>query len=206
MSFVAISLVFFGLFFVFYKMLFPRFCDIYCKNVLAEPCGDTDILPYKLINATFPSSQIFNSLALPIPGREGEEITLGTVAVNRSGIYIICQIRGDGIVENPPNQRWRHLVNGSSREFENPFRAQADARELIEYYAKNAGLGGVRCHSLVVYTSPRVRFTNTMSRQIIYANDLNRRFSVLDSLGRLSRSEVNDICRLLSNISQGAEV
>ncbi len=206
MNFILFTAVFSGLFFGFYKLLFPRFRDIYCARILAEPHGNEDELPSKLINATFPMSQIFNSLALPIPGREGEEITLGTVAVNRSGIYIICQICGDGIIENPPGQRWKHMVNGSSREFENPFRAQADARELIEYYAKNAGLGCVKCHSLVVYTGKNLKFTHTMSRQMIQANDLNRRFSVLDKLGKLSRSEVNDICRLMSNISQGAEV
>ncbi len=206
MSFIIFFSAFIGLFFVFYKLFFPRFRNIYCARLLTEPGGSAELLPYKLINATFPGSQIFTSLALPIPGREGEEITLGTVAVNRSGVYIICQIRGDGIIENPPNQRWKHLSNGNSREFENPFRAQADARELIEYYAKNAGLGCAKCHSLVIYTGKNLRFTHTMSRQIIQADDLNRRFSVLDKLGRLSRSEVNDICRLLSNISQGAEV
>ncbi len=206
MSFLIFTALLWGSFLIFYNLLFPRFRDAYCARVLSEPHCNADALPSKLIGATFPSSQIFTSLALPIPGREGEEIILGTVAVNRSGVYIICQIRGDGIIENPPNQRWKHMVNGNSREFENPFRAQADARALIEYYAKNAGLGSIKCHSLVIYTNQRLRFTHTMSRQIVHANELNRRFSVLDKLGRLGRGEVNDICRLLSDINQGAEI
>ncbi len=191
------------LFVLFSKLLQPYFTAIYCEKLLSEADASGDRLPARLLSATFPNSQIFNSLSLPIPGREGEEICLGTVAINRSGIYIICQIRGNGIIENPVDRRWKHMINGACSEFENPFRAQSGARELIEYYTKTAGLGFAKCHSLIVYSGQALKFTHNVSRQIIPASELNRRFTATDRIGNMTHSEVRSICKLLKNIDQG---
>ncbi len=192
-------------YFCFDRLLSPHLTDIYCKKILSDGVAEPNMLPARLISASFPSSQIFTQLSLPIPGREGEEIHIGTVAVNRSGVYIVCQIRGEGIIENPPDKRWTYITNGQSRDFENPFRAHASARELIEYYAKNAGLGYAKCHSLIVCTGQSLTFTYPKSRQMVSAEYLNRKFRKLDKLGRMSAYEVNDICKMLSDINQGAD-
>ncbi len=198
--------VFTVLFYLFNKLLEPRFTESYCRRLLADPSLYDEELPAKLLYASFPKSHIFRSLSLPIPGKEGEEINLGTVAVNRCGVYILCQIHGNGLIENPPDIKWKHMNSGRCTEFDNPFRTQQDARELIEFYAKNAGLGYVKAHSIIIYTDPSLRFTQPSSRSIINAADLNRRMQNIDRLGHLTSAQVHDVCRILSDINSGAGV
>ncbi len=206
MKFILFLCTFIILYLCFERIISPRLTDAHCQRLLSDGSIGAQEIPSRLITATFPDRQVINSLSLPIPGREGEEIHIGTVAVNRSGIYIICRICGDGIIENPPDKpRWNYITNGQSREFDNPFRSHAGARELIEYYAKNAGLGYAKCHSLIIYSGSNLKFTYPKSRQLIPAESLNRRFRMLDKMGKLNRDEVFDICKLLSDINQGAD-
>lgn len=206
MKYLIATPVFLLLFYLFDRLLSPRFTEAYCRKLLSEPSAFDEELPAKLLYASFPRRQIFRSLSLPIPGKEGEEINLGTVAVNRCGVYILCQIHGSGLIENPPEDKWKHMNGGHCAEFDNPFRTQQDARELIEFYAKNAGLGYVKAHSIIIYTDPSLRFTQSSARSIIGASDLNHRMRSLDKLGRLTYPQVHDICKMLSDINNGANV
>ncbi len=196
--------IFVLLYYLFERLLVPRFTESYCRRLLSDPSAFDEELPAKLLYASFPKSHVFRSLSLPIPGKEGEEINLGTVAVNRCGVYILCQIHGSGLIENPPEAKWKHMNGGSCAEFDNPFKTQQDARELIEFYTKNAGLGYVKAHSLIIYTDPTLRFTQTSARSIINAADLNRRMRNLDKLGHLTNTQVHDVCKTLSDINSGA--
>lgn len=206
MKYIIAIPVFLLLFYLFERLLSPHFTGLYCRKLLSDPAALDEELPAKLLYASFPKSHIFRSLSLPIPGKEGEEINLGTVAVNRCGVYILCQIHGSGLIENPPENKWKHMNGGRCVEFDNPFKIQQDARELIEFYAKNAGLGYVKAHSLIIYTDPTLRFTQTSARSIISASDLNHRMRSLDKLGRLTNTQVHNICKTLSDINNGAGV
>lgn len=195
--------VFTILFLITDRLLLPKLIARYTLRQLSL-CEDGETLPSRLLYATMPKGHVFTDLSLPIPSKDGEEINIGVLAVNRSGVYIICQIHGEGIIENPNDQKWKHIFNGTCNEFENPFRVQEGARNLIEYYAKNSGLSAVKAHSILVYTNPSLRFTNNLSRSVISAENLSRRLAVMDKRGRLTRSEVRQTCRLLSDIGSGA--
>ena len=181
-----------------------NYLKAYTSSLLLNPSAFDNDLPSKLILSAFPKKQVFHSLSLPIPGKDGEEITLGTVIVNRCGIYIICQIHGSGLIENTPTDKWKHMNNGRYTEFDNPFRAQQNARELIEFYTKNIGLGFIKAHSLLIYTDSDLRFTQPSSRSIIKASELTKRLKNMDKLGHLTRSQVNTICKAFSDINNGA--
>lgn len=202
MKYFIASAVFILLFYIIDRITSKRLTERYTERLLASSkYGDT--LPAELLYATVKRSRVFTELSLPIPSKDGEEINIGLVTVNRSGVYIICQIYGEGVIENPNAQMWKHIFNGSCNEFENPFRTQEGARNLIEYYAKNAGLGAVRAHSLIVYTSRSLRFTHTLSRSIVSADRLADRLSAMDRHGRLTHADVRQMCRVLSDISGG---
>ena len=205
MRILIITSVFILLFIFIDRLLKPRFIARYTLKQLSF-CEDSEMLPARLLYATMPKKHVFTDLSLPIPSKDGEEINIGIVAVNRSGVYIICQIHGEGVIENPNEQKWKHVHNGSCSEFENPFRTQEGARNLIEYYAKNAGLSSVKAHSMLVYTNPSLRFTNTLSRSVVSAEALSNRLSAMDKRGRLTSSEVRRTCRLLSDIGSGAYI
>ena len=194
----AISVI---LFVISDRIISRRLIGLYTERVLCS--SDSETLPAELLYATMPKSRVFTDLSLPIPSKDGEEVSIGIVAVNRSGVYIICQLNGEGVIENPNAPRWKHVCNGSCSEFENPFRTQEGARNLIEYYAKRAGLSGVKAHSMLVYTNQNLRFTHTLSRSIVSAESLCERLSAMDRRGRLTYTEVRRTCRLLSEI--GAE-
>ena len=203
MKYLISVAVFFIIFLITDRLLLPKLISRYTHRQLSFN-DDAETLPSRLLYATMPKGNVFTDLSLPIPSKDGEEINIGVLAVNRSGVYIICQIHGEGIIENPNEQKWKHTFNGACNEFENPFRLQEGARNLIEYYAKNSGLGAVKAHSILVYTNPSLRFTNNLSRSVISAESLSRKLSLMDKRGRLTRSEVRQTCRLLSDIGSGA--
>lgn len=202
MKYFIASAVFILLFYIINRITLQRLSARYTERLLSSTEAN-EALPAQLLYSTMRRSRVFTELSLPIPSKEGEEICIGTVAVNRSGVYIICQIHGDGIIDNPNGQTWKHICDGSCNEFENPFRTQEGARNLIEYYAKNSGLGAVKAHSLLVCTNPSLRFTHTLSRSIVSAESLCRKLSALDRHGRLTYSEVRRICKVLSDINGG---
>ncbi len=203
MKFIFFAVIFTLLFFVINRIAEQKLVSRYTVRVLSN-AEESETLPAQLLYATMKKGHVFTDLSLPIPSKDGEEINIGIVAVNRAGVYIICRIQGEGVIENPNAARWKHIHNGSCSEFENPFRAQEGARNLIEYYAKNAGLSAVKAHSMLVYTSPSLRFTHTLNRSIVSADNLSRKLSDIDRRGRLTSAEVRQTCRLLSDISSGA--
>lgn len=169
----------------------------YCERLLSKSAAYSSALPAKLSNTVLPGSRIFRSVSLPIPGRDGEEIQLGTVIVCRSGIFILCQINGNGIIENPPGGNWKHIYGGKCREYENPFKMQADARTLIDYYNECEGLTDVKAHSIIIYTDPTLKFTNPRPRGVIPASEFPKRLAYLERHGKLSRTDVKNACRIL---------
>ncbi len=203
MKFILFSAIFIAIFFISDKLIEPKLTSVYCKNILSDPRNINSELPSKLLKASIPSGRIFRSLSLPIPGKEGEEINIGTAVVNRSGVYILCQIHGSGVLENPPSDSWKHLNRGKCTEFENPFKMQKDARDLIEFYAKSNGMTDVKAHSIVMYTDPTLRFTHQISRLVINADDITSKMATLDRYGKLSSSRVREVCKLLRDVDSG---
>jgi hypothetical protein len=192
-------LIFFAVFFTTAKLLEKPLTTGYCNNLLCSKAVRSSSLPEKLCRAVLPRTRIFRGVSLPIPGKEGEEIQLGTVAVSRSGIFILCQINGAGILENPPTTRWKQIDNGKFSEFDNPFTMQRDARALIDYYTDLAGYPEIKAHSIVIYTNPSLRFTHQKPRGVILAKEFPARLSGLEKRGRLSSAQVKAACNILSN-------
>lgn len=203
MKFILFAAIFIAVFLLSDKLIEPRLTRRYCEAVLSDPRNINAELPSKLLKASLPSSRVFRGLSLPIPGRDGEEISIGTAVVNRSGVYIVCQIHGSGVLENPPNDNWKHINRGKCTEFENPFRMQKDARDLIEFYTKNNGFGDVKAHSVVVYTDPSLKFTHQTSRSVMSATELNSRMLTLDRYGKLSTARVREVSKMLTDINNG---
>lgn len=203
MKFILFAAIFVAVFFISDKLIEPRLTSRYCKSILNDPRNINAALPSKLLKASMPSGRIFRSLSLPIPGKEGEEINIGTAVVNRSGVYIVCQIHGSGVLENPTDSNWKHINRGKCSEFENPFKMQKDARDLIEFYTKSNGMGDVRAHSIVMYTDPTLRFTHQISRAVISADEICEKMTTLDRYGKLSASRVREVCKLLNDVNNG---
>ena len=203
MKFILFAAIFIAAFLLSDKLIEPRLTRRYCEAVLSDPRNINASLPSKLLKASMSGGRVFRSLSLPIPGRDGEEISIGTAVVNRSGVYIVCQIHGSGVLENPPNDNWKHINRGKCSEFENPFRMQKDARDLIEFYAKNNGFGDVKAHSMVIYTDPSLKFTHQISRSVISATELNSKMITLERYGKLSSTRVREVCKMLTDINKG---
>ena len=192
--------VFTLLFFTIYKLIEKPIINGYCEKLLSDPDNYDSALPAKLAGAVLSKRRIFRSVSLPIPGKDGEEIQLGTVIVSRAGIFILCQINGSGILENPPDRKWKHIMGGKFSEFENPFLHQKDARTLIEYYASSCVSGDVHAHSIVLYTGASLKFTSQKPRGIISAREFPSRLAKMEKTGRLTADQVRAACAMLSNI------
>ncbi len=202
MKFFISAVLFVLLFYIINRIIEPRLIRQCLQKILLNS-DDSETLPAKLLYVTMGKNRVFTELSLPIPSKDGEEINIGIIAVNRAGVYIICQINGEGLIENPSEQKWKHIFNGNYIEFDNPFRIQEGARNLIEYYAKNSGLGAVKAHSLLVYTNPDLRFTHNLNRSIVSAENLNKKLSAMDKRGKLSHLQVRHMCKILSDINSG---
>ncbi len=192
-------LIFLAVFTVSAKILEAPLRKGYCARLLSDSNATSPALPARLSLAVLPKWRIFRSVSLPIPGKDGEEIQLGTVIVSRSGIFILCQINGAGILENSHSGKWKQINNGKFTEFDNPFTVQNDARTLIEYYAEAAGYPEIKAHSLVIYTSPNLRFTNPKSRGVISARDFATRLLSFEKRGKLSTQQIKAACSILKD-------
>ncbi len=197
MIFLLSALVFFAVFYSAARILEKILRRGYCQRLLANPAAYGTALPERLALAVLPRGRVFRSLTLPIPGKDGQEIQLGTVVVSRSGIFILCQINGGGILENNPSGKWKHICGGKFSEFDNPFTVQGDARTLIDYYAERAGEPEIKAHSMVLYTNSSLRFVNQRSRSVICTSDFVSRLLFLEKRGRLSKAQIKTACSIL---------
>ena len=199
MLFFVFASVFTAVFFVTLKAIERPLINGYCHSVLSDSAAYGSSLPETLARAIIPKGRIFRSLALPIPGKDGEEIHLGTVVVSRAGVFIVCQLNGAGILENPPDRKWKHICGGKFTEFENPFIHQKDARTLIEYYL-SPHCADARVYSIVLYTSQALKFTAQKPRGVMSAEEFPKRLLKMEKTGRLTKAQVKTVCDVLSNV------
>ena len=200
MPIFVFAAVFTLLFFIFTKLLEALITEGYCTRLLNDQKSLGASLPSKLALAVLPRKRVFRSVSLPIPGKDGEEIQLGTVVVSRAGIFILCQINGSGILENPTDRKWKHILSGKFSEFENPFLYQKDARTLIEYYASSYIGADVHAYTMVLYTSPSLKFTSQKPRGVLSAHEFPKKLKKMERSGRLTAQQVKDTCAMLSRI------
>lgn len=196
MVYVTGILIFAFAFFAISRLLEGILRRGYVTKLISES-SSSSALPARLSLAVLPKSRIFRSVSLPIPGKEGEEIQLGTVIVSRSGIFILCQLNGNGILDNSHSGKWKHISNGKFTEFDNPFASQSDARTLIEYYTEALGFPEIKAHSIVLYTGTALRFTAPKPRGVIHAKDFAGRLTLLEKQGKLTVRQIKAACSVL---------
>lgn len=185
-------------------ILTPPITEMYIRRRIISRA---DIAPPQLgdILRTFmPKRCVFSGISLPIPGKYGEEISYGTVAVNRAGIFILCRICGDGLLENPPGaDKWKFMSCGSVKEFPNPFKELDAPARLLAYYANAAGVSNIKVHTLLVYTDPMLRFSFPPPKGIIAADALYKRLRGVSKRGSLSTKSINDVTTMLREVNAG---
>ena len=187
-----------------YLLISPWITEKYCDRKIAESSEDSPELIPSLLKAILPNRCVFTDISLPIPGRDGEEIGYGAVAVCRGGIFIISRICGEGLIENPPGaERWKLMNRGSVKEFPNPFKQQESPRQLLSFYANAAGEKNVRVHTLIVYTDEGLRFSNPPSKGVLHVSQLHKRIRLLSAKGALSSKGVRAIAALISEANDG---
>ena len=190
---------------VFYKYLIsPFLIERYIRDMISEEWTESSDVIAKLLRAFLPRYTVFNSISLPIPGKDGEEISYGTVAVTKAGIFIISRICGDGLIENPQKDKtWRFLSHGNVREFPNPFKEQESPRKLLSVYAGAAGVKDVRVRTLLVYADEGLRFSDPPTKGMIHASELYKRMKRLSAKGKLSYKNVKAIADAIDDASEG---
>jgi hypothetical protein len=192
-------LIFISVFIISSYILEKIFTAKYVNSLLLPTAVPDSNLPAQLSLAVLSKGRIFRNVSLPIPNRDGEEIQIGTAVVTKSGIFILCQICGGGILENPSTAKWKKIEKGKFTEFDNPFHLQKDARTLIDYYAEANGLSGVKSHTTVIYTNENLRFTHQKPRGVLYTRDFIKRLAYLEKNGKLSAIQVKSACQMLKN-------
>lgn len=204
MTLIFLILLFCVLTVLLTKLLTPRITELYIRNMLITSSESDPKLISKLLRSFMPTGSVFSDISLPIPGKDGEEIAYGTVAINRGGIFLISRICGDGLLENPPSaDKWKLMSCGSVTEFTNPFRDQDAPRRLLAYYANAAGVSNIKVHSLLVYTNSLLRFSYPPSKGVISARSLYRRLRGISKRGKLSLKDIRSITSLLREVDAG---
>ena len=187
-----------------YMILAPWLTEKYCLRRINEASPDSPTLIPSILKAFLPRKHIFTDISLPIPGRDGEEISYGTVAVCRAGIFIVSRICGDGLIENPPGaSKWRLISRGSVTEFPNPFKDQEAPRKLLTLYADAAGAKNTRIHTMIVYTNSELRFSCPPPKGVVHVSRLYGKMRRLSSRGTLSSKDARAIAKLISDVNSG---
>ena len=204
MSFFIIAFVLLSAAAAYRYVISPFITKKYLSALLDEERFDSPSLIPKVLRSFMPQRSVFSSISLPVPGRDGEEIAYGTVAVNRAGIFIISRICGSGLVENPMrDERWRFLSCGSVKEFPNPFKEQENPRRLLALYAGAAGIKEVKVRTLVVYTDPTLRFSVPPSKGIMHVSEMYGRMKRLSHKGELDHKSIRAIVAAINDANDG---
>ena len=189
---------------VYRWVISPIVTEKYILALLSEEPSDSPTLVPKVFKAFMPRRQVLTSISLPIPGRAGEEVAYGTVAVNRAGIFIISRICGSGVIENPPRgEKWRFVSGGNIKEFPNPFKAQESPRRLLSAYSATVGARDVPVHTLLVYTDPALKFSAPPPKGIMHISEAYRRMRRISAKGKLDRKTVRRVISALRDANDG---
>lgn len=182
----------------------PIVTERYLFSLLSEEPADSPELVPKVFRGFLPRRSVISSLSLPIPGREGEEVAYGTVAVSRAGIFIISRIYGDGRIDNSPHEgKWRFYSHGYVKEVTNPFREQEAPRRLLAAYAAAAGVADVKVHTWIVYTDPMLKFSHPTPKGIMHISESYKRMRRMSAKGGLSRKNIRAIRAVLKDANDG---
>lgn len=204
MRYTVIALALLGTALLYQYFILPLITKKYLSVLIEDEPTDSPSLISKVLRSFLPSRCVLTSISLPIPGRDGEEIAYGNVAVNRAGIFIISRICGNGLIENPPRgDKWRFMSCGSVKEFTNPFKAQDAPRRLLAMYAGSAGVKNVRVHTLVVYTDNELRFSSPPSKGVMHVSEMYKKMKRLSSKGNLDYKSIRAITSALKDANDG---
>lgn len=189
---------------VYRFVISPVITEKYIIALLSEEPSDSPTLVPKVFRAFMPRRRVLTALSLPIPGREGEEIAYGTVAVSRAGIFIISRICGSGVIENPPRgETWRFVSGGNIKEFPNPFKAQDAPRRLLAMYSAAAGVKNIPIHTMLVYTDPALKFSVPPSKGIMHISEAYRRMRRISAKGKLDHKSIRRVISALREANDG---
>ena len=204
MGYVFIILALFAAAALYRFVISPVVTERYLAALISEERADSPELIPKVLWAFMPRRRVLTSISLPVPGRDGEEIAYGTVAVTRAGIFIVSRICGNGLIENPPREeKWRFLSCGSVKEFPNPFKEQDNPRRLLAMYAGAAGVKDVKVHTIVVYTDRALRFSVPPSKGMMHVSEVYKKMRRIASKGDLDYRSIRAITKALKDANDG---
>ena len=123
---------------------------------------------------------------------------IGTVFVNRGGVFIIDTVYGSGFVDVEENGTWCRTLNEKKITFEDPFIANSNKVKSMKTFLKNEKVDSVPVTGIVLFTGKRVKFSKRMNG-LLTAPELPLFLSDANMDMYSNNSEIRKIVKLIKN-------
>ena len=124
-------------------------------------------------------------------------VNVELVFVNKGGVFVIKQVRGEGYVEIRPGGVWTRTLNDRSVSFPDPQKANESAHDAIYQLLQEEHITNVPVHNIVLFTGRKVKFSRQVNG-VINANDLTPYLIELNKDRFLVGSEMRKIVRTIN--------
>ncbi len=122
---------------------------------------------YNYLSLRFSRLNTMKNIKLIIKDRKavgGKYIAdIGTVFVNRGGIFVVDTIYGSGYVDVEEGGVWSRTINDKQYTFDDPFIANMNKVKAVKQFLRNEEIDNIPVNGIVLFTGNRVKFSKRIN-------------------------------------------
>jgi len=152
---------------------------------------------YNYLSVRFSRINTMKDVRLPVDTAKGKIMAeVGTVYVNRGGIFVINTVRGSGYVENYYNGVWCRTMNDVQYRFNDPFVENLPRVKAMKVFLRGERISNIPIHNIVLFTGEKIKFARHMNG-LITADELTAFMKDLNKDRFLTKSEIKMVVKTI---------
>lgn len=123
---------------------------------------------------------------------------VGTVFVNRGGVFVIESVYGSGFVDVDEGRKWSRTNIDRQYTFDDPLALNLSRVIALKTFLKNMNVYNVPVHNVVLFTGNRVKFSKRING-LVTASELSAYLSDANMDRHLNNQDIRKIVKLIKS-------
>lgn len=123
---------------------------------------------------------------------------IGTVFVNRGGIFVIETVYGSGFIEVEEGGKWSRFINDKQYAFDDPLKVNSKRAKAMKDFLKSQDVDNIPVHNVVVFTGKRIDFSKKING-LVTAPELPGYLTDANMDRYLNRLEIRKVVKLIKS-------
>ena len=123
---------------------------------------------------------------------------VGTVFVNRGGVFVIESVYGSGFVDVDEGRKWSRTNIDRQYTFDDPLALNLSRVIALKTFLKNMNVYNVPVHNVVLFTGNRVKFSKRING-LVTASELAAYLSDANMDRHLNNQDIRKIVKLIKS-------